>query len=302
MNEIKNGLILIDKPTGISSAVVVARVKKLLKASKCGHTGTLDPFASGLMVVCLEKATKVSSFLLGGEKTYEAEMLLGKDTDTQDRTGQVVSEFSSEEVLKIKENEIHQAFAGFRGNILQKPPAFSALKQNGVPLYKLARKGRPVEKPARPVTILELEILEINLPSVFFRVRCSSGTYIRTLCHDIGRILGCGAHLKELRRTENCGFSVNNAIKLDDFREVPEDARGSYIFRASEALPSIPGFLADESLETVIRHGRDLDELNTKYSYDSNEYLKIINKNNDLLAILRYEEEFGRYGYHCVLT
>lgn len=302
MNDIKNGLILIDKPSGISSAVVVARVKKLLKASKCGHTGTLDPFASGLMVICLEKATRVSSFLLGGEKTYEAEMLLGMETDTQDRTGQTLSEFHSEEILKIDEEKIHDAFSGFRGDILQKPPAFSALKLNGVPLYKLARKGRPVEKPARPVTIIELDILEIRLPSVFFRVRCSSGTYIRTLCHDIGKVIGCGAHLKELRRTENCGFSVNDAIALDDFREVPENSRNKYVFKTAEALSLMPELVADDSLETVIKHGRDLDDLNRRYSYDNSEFLKIINKNNDLLAILRYEEESGRYGYHCVLT
>lgn len=297
----KNGLILIDKPCGISSAVVVARVKRLLGASKCGHTGTLDPFASGLMVVCLEKATRISSFLLGGEKTYEAEMILGTETDTQDRTGTVTSKAMDEDVLKITEAEIKEAARGFLGDILQVPPAFSALKQNGVPLYKLARKGRPVEKPPRPVTILELDITEVALPSVRLRVRCSSGTYIRTLCHDIGKKIGCGAHLKELRRTENCGFKVEDAIKLDDFRNVPETDRDGYIFKTADALSGLPGIMADENLETTIRHGRDLDSINTEdREYDA-EFLKIINKNNDLLAVLRYEKDFGRYGYQCVL-
>lgn len=298
----KNGLILIDKPAGISSAVVVARVKKLLKASKCGHTGTLDPFASGLMVICLEKATKISSFLLGGEKTYEAEMLLGIETDTQDRTGEVTASVEAGGVLKISEKEIMDAFDCFRGDILQIPPAFSALKQNGVPLYKLARKGRPVEKPPRPVRIIELEILKIDLPAVVFSVKCSSGTYIRTLCHDIGRKLGCGAHLKELRRTENCGFRVKDAIKLDDFRNVDEDERFNYVFKATTALTEMPEMVADEDLELTIRHGRNLDAVNEVISDDNAEFLKIINKNNDLLAILRYEDDFGRYGYHCVLS
>lgn len=301
MGKMKNGLILIDKPSGISSAFVVARVKRLLGASKCGHTGTLDPFATGLMVVCLEKATKISSFLLGGEKTYEAEMMLGKETDTQDRTGQITSQCNPELVDQISESDMIKAFECFKGDILQKPPTFSALKHNGVPLYKLARKGKPVEKPARPVTIFELEILEISLPSVFFRVRCSSGTYIRTLCYDIGQKLGCGAHLKELRRTVNCGFNVEDAIKLDDFREVPETERMDFVFEPATALKGMPELIADESLEITIRHGRNLDSVSTEFAADSDGFLKIVNKNNDLMAILRYEDEFGRYGYHCVL-
>jgi len=302
MEQMKNGLILIDKPSGISSAFVVARVKRLLGASKCGHTGTLDPFATGLMVVCLEKATRISSFLLGGEKTYEAEMLLGIETDTQDRTGQILSQHQPELVEQISESDIRKACECFKGDILQRPPVYSALKHNGVPLYKLARKGKPVEKPARPVSILELEILEIKLPSIFFRVRCSSGTYIRSLCHDIGQKLGCGAHLKELRRTENCGFRVQDAIKLDDFRDVPETERIDYVFNPSSALSSMPELIADEALEITIKHGRNLDSVNTDHATVSCEYLKIINKNNDLLAILRYEKNFGRYGYQCVLT
>lgn len=297
----KNGLILIDKPSGISSAVVVSRVKRVLGASKCGHTGTLDPFATGLMVVCLEKATKISSFLLGGEKTYEAEMLLGAETDTQDRTGQITAQHLPEEVMNISTQDIEKAFEGFKGDMLQHPPVFSALKQDGVPLYKLARKGKPVQKPPRPVTIYELEITEINLPSVFFRVRCSSGTYVRTLCHDIGKTIGCGAHLKELRRTVNCGFMVENAIKLDDFRNLPETEREDHVFEPTAALSSMPKLIADENLEITIRHGRDLDSIDTEGVKSDGDFLKIINKKNDLLAVLRYKEEFGRYEYQCVL-
>ncbi len=298
-----NGIIAVDKPAGISSARVVSRIKKCLNVKKVGHTGTLDPFATGLMLVCTDRATRISGFLLGGGKTYEAEMLLGFETDTLDRTGEITNQVHSDVVRNLSLDDIEKALSGFRGDILQKPPVYSALKLNGVPLYRLARRGTPVEKPARAVRIFELEIMAIALPSVFLRVRCSSGTYIRSLCSDIGRKLGCGACLKELRRTENCGFSVNDAIKMDDFLAMPEKSLKNNFVRAASALAEMPEIKADEALETSIRYGRNLvGHIDICNGQLPAEFMKVVNKNNDLLAVLRYEKISGGYGYHCVLV
>ena len=165
-----NGVIVIDKPPGITSANVVARVKKLLKAKKAGHTGTLDPFATGVLVCCINRATKLSRFFLHGKKRYEAILQLGVETDTQDLTGNVINVCHN---LEFSEKAIQSAFKRFEGKIEQLPPVYSALKHKGVPLYKLARSKKPVQKPARQVSIITLKILKIKLPFIRFEVLCS---------------------------------------------------------------------------------------------------------------------------------
>ena len=207
-----NGIIIIDKPAGITSAKVVARLKEIVGARKVGHTGTLDPFATGVMICCLNRATRLARFFLSGDKKYKAVLCLGEETDTQDRTGKTISVCKD---LEFSDKEIRDVFKEFEGPVAQMPPVFSSLKHKGTPLYKLARQGKPVQKPARQIVIHYLKISDSDLPEIHFEVSCSSGTYIRALCADIGKRLGCGGHLKSLRRIESCGFSIDQALDLE---------------------------------------------------------------------------------------
>ena len=206
-----SGLLLIDKPAGITSFDVVRRVRRALKVRKVGHLGTLDPFATGLLPLALEEATKLAQFLLEEPKTYLATLKLGVETDTQDLTGRVTAESDR---LPSPE-EVHQAATRFVGEIEQVPPSYSAVHHQGERLYKLARRGEAVEVPPRQVVIYRLEVMEAALPQVTVRVECGKGTYIRTLAHDLGRALGCGAHLVALTRLAVGAFRLEEALPLD---------------------------------------------------------------------------------------
>ncbi|MBW1845643.1 MAG: tRNA pseudouridine(55) synthase TruB [Deltaproteobacteria bacterium] len=206
-----NGLLVIDKHASITSARAVAIVKKLCGVRKVGHTGTLDPFATGVLICCMNKATKLATFLLRGNKKYFAVLHLGVETDTQDSTGTIIS---TSDRVEFSEEAIKDVFDKFIGTVEQFPPVYSALKHKGVPLHKLARSGKAVSKPPRRVHISSIEIKEIVLPLVQFEITCSAGTYVRTLCSDIGKHLGCGGHLKALRRTESSGFAIEDALTL----------------------------------------------------------------------------------------
>jgi tRNA pseudouridine55 synthase len=206
-----NGLLLIDKPAGLTSFDVVRRVKRSLKVRKVGHLGTLDPFATGLLPLALGEATKLAQFLLDESKTYLAVLKLGVETDTQDLTGRITAESN---VLPAPA-EVCRAAAGFVGEIQQVPPIYSAVHHEGQRLYKLARRGEAVEAPPRPVVIHRLEIVAMDLPLVTIRVECSKGTYIRTLAHDLGRALGCGAHLAALTRLAVGPFRLEEAVPLE---------------------------------------------------------------------------------------
>ena len=194
-----SGMLIIDKPAGITSAKVVALLKRNAGLRKVGHTGTLDPFATGVLICCVNQATRLARFFLHGSKKYQGTLVLGTETDTLDGTGNVTATC---EHTDFSVDRIESAFRRFVGAIDQVPPVYSALKHHGVPLYKLARKGTPVQKPARQVTISSLDILNIDLPKIDFQVACSAGTYIRTLCADIGTELGCGGHLQRLTDRE----------------------------------------------------------------------------------------------------
>lgn len=209
-------IILIDKAWRKSSFDCVYKVRKALDVKKVGHAGTLDPNATGLVIVCTGRMTKEISKIQELEKTYTGIISIGRTTPSFD----VESKFVSEEKFEhITEEEILKTRDLFFGIILQTPPMFSAIKQNGQPLYKLARKGREVEREAREVTITKFEINKIDLPDVHFEIRCSKGTYIRVIAHDFGQKLGCGAYLKELRRTRIGEFKVEDALTLDEFKE-----------------------------------------------------------------------------------
>jgi len=232
---------------------VVARIKKLLKARKAGHTGTLDPFATGVLVCCINRATKLSRFFLHGNKKYEAVLHLGVETDTQDSTGTVTNICHQVEFSK---KTIQSAFKRFEGTIRQLPPVYSALKHKGIPLYKLARNKRPVQKPARQVFIIYLKILDIHLPTIRFEVLCSAGTYIRTLCADIGESLGCGGHLRELRRIESSGFTISDAVTLEELEGLALSKKLSdRIISMSNALKDMPEHIAGPALVNKINHG-----------------------------------------------
>jgi len=297
-----SGVIVVDKPPGITSAKVVARVKKLLKARKAGHTGTLDPFATGVLVCCINRATKLSRFFLHGEKKYEAVLHLGIETDTQDSTGNVTNICNNVEFSK---KTIQSAFRRFEGTIKQLPPVYSALKHKGIPLYKLARSKRPVQKPARQVSIIYLKILEVHLPTIRFEVFCSAGTYIRTLCADIGTSLGCGGHLEELRRIESSGFTIADAVTLEKLEDLTFSKNSSdRIISMSNALKGIPEHIADKVLVNKINHGHIITKndfmLETINAFEG--FIKIVDTDKDLVAVLKYTKDKNRYDYCCVFN
>ena len=297
-----SGVIVIDKPPGITSAKVVARVKKCLKAKKAGHTGTLDPFATGVLVCCINRATKLSRFFLHGKKRYEAVLHLGVETDTQDSTGIVTNVCHKVEFSK---KTIQSVFKRFEGNITQLPPVYSALKHKGIPLYKLARSKKPVQKPARQVSIITLKILEIHLPFVSFEVFCSAGTYIRTLCADIGASLGCGGHLKELRRLESSGFAITDAVTLEELEDLALSNKSSdRIISMSNALNDMPEHIADDILVEKINHGHIItkNDFLVKKINTLESFIKIVDTNRRLVAVLKHAKDKNRYDYCCVFN
>ena len=300
-----DSVLVVDKPPEITSAKAVARVKKITGAKKAGHTGTLDPFATGVLVCCLGKATRLAKFFLHGDKTYEAVMQLGVETDTQDLTGSIVAESP---VPPITKESMEKVFAGFTGEIKQTPPAYSALKHNGVPLYKLARKGTPVVKEARLITIYSLDLLEINGSKVRFVASCSGGSYIRTLCSDMGRVIGCGAHLHELRRVENSGFSIKEAVSLDQLENLVHGGRlEEHLVPMADALRRMPELTANPLAKKKISHGSALTwlDLGEKQramadALKTTEHVKVIDDERNLLAVLTPKPDGVGLSYDCV--
>ncbi len=297
-----NGIVVVDKPGGLSSAGVVARVKKIYAARKVGHAGTLDPMATGVLICCLNRATRLSRFLLGGDKTYEAELALGVDTDTQDATGSIVAQHP---LTGISEARVRSVAAGFVGPITQVPPVYSALKHQGTPLYKLARRGKAVEKPARPVRIKRLDIIDVHLPRVRFVVGCSSGTYIRTLCADMGKALGCGGHLKQLRRISSSEISIRDAWELDHLLRWRDAGRlAETVVSMNAALPSTPLVVADEQVAHKINHGMPLvaADFATRPQVSDQGVFKVVDQNHRLLAVISEARASSNYNYCCVFS
>ena len=217
-----HGVLNIKKEKGFTSHDVVAKLRGIVGQKKIGHTGTLDPDATGVLPVCLGKATKLCDMLTDKDKTYETVMLLGKVTDTQDISGQVLEE---KETSDLTEAEVIACIEDFVGDCMQVPPMYSALKVNGKKLYELARQGIEVERKARPIVIHSIHIIELDLPRVRMEVSCSKGTYIRTLCHDIGQQLGCGACMEELTRTKVSRFELADSYTLDEVRALKEEGK-----------------------------------------------------------------------------
>ena len=210
-----HGVILLDKPTGMTSNSALQRVKHGFNAKKAGHTGSLDPLATGLLPICLGQATKVSEYLLNSHKKYTTIIKLGETTDTLDSEGEIVTR----KPVDVSEEQLQSSLTQFRGDIKQVPPMYSALKKDGQPLYKLARKGEVIERPARDMTVYSLEAKRVDELHVELYVHCSSGFYIRSLAHDLGQVLGCGAHVVELRRTDIKAINVSLAHSLEHVLE-----------------------------------------------------------------------------------
>ena len=228
-----DGLLLVDKPPGRTSHDIVDFVRRRFDQRKVGHCGTLDPIATGLLMLVVGKATRVQDLLMAEDKEYEGTLKLGETTDTQDAAGKVLE---TKPVPTLDRSAIEAAFAKFTGEFDQIPPMVSAIKKDGVPLYKLAREGKTVDRPARKVRIDKYEILEVALPIVRFRIHCTKGFYVRTYCHDLGQLLGCGGHMAALTRTRSGNFELCKAVRWSDL----ESAQGiDYLARHLISLPEI---------------------------------------------------------------
>lgn len=249
-----HGVLLLDKQVGVSSNDALIKAKWLLSALKAGHTGTLDPFATGLLPLCFGEATKFAQDLLDADKTYETIVHLGITTNTGDTEGETIATAA----VDVTRAQIDAVLEQFRGDILQVPPMYSALKRDGKPLYEYAREGITLEREARPVTIHLLEFVAYEAPFLTLRVRCSKGTYIRVLGEDIGAALGCGAHLNALRRIQVGDLFINSAITIEQLAATEEGARSALLAPVDALLTSFPALYLSEELARRFLHGQRL--------------------------------------------
>jgi tRNA pseudouridine55 synthase len=249
-----HGVLLLDKPVGWSSNDALIKAKRLLNALKAGHTGTLDPFATGLLPLCFGEATKFSQDLLEADKTYQTVVHLGVSTNTGDTEGEVLQTLP----VAVNATQIEQVLQQFRGDILQVPPMYSALKRDGKPLYEYARAGITLEREARPVTIYLLEFVSYEAPFLTLNVRCSKGTYIRVLGEDIGHALGCGAHLNALRRTHVGHLLLENTVTLEALTAMDESQRALLLAPVDALLSSFPEVLLSDDLARRFLQGQRL--------------------------------------------
>lgn len=250
-----DGVLLLDKSIGMTSNDALQKARRLFSAAKGGHTGTLDPMATGLLPLCFGEATKFSADLLDADKTYEATLKLGVTTDTGDAEGQVTSTVT----VNAEKGLIREILPSFIGDILQVPPMHSALKRDGRPLYELARQGIEVEREARPVTIHAIDCLAIQGDMVRLRVHCSKGTYIRVLAMDIGARLGCGAHLTALRRTAVGSLTLDGAVTLAEIEDRDEEARGLMLRPVDALLQTLPRIDLGKDDAQRFEHGNPVD-------------------------------------------
>ena len=292
-----NGIINIHKEAGFTSHDVVAKMRGICGQKKIGHTGTLDPQATGVLPVCLGSGTKLCDMLTDKDKEYVAELLLGQTTDTQDVTGQILTENQ----VEVSEEQVRDAVMSFVGDYDQIPPMYSALKVNGKKLYELAREGKEVERKARPVTILEIEILDIQLPVVKMRVACSKGTYIRTLCADIGEKLGCGGTMKSLVRTKVGHFTLENAITLGTLQDLRDEGKlESIVLPVDECFEGCPSLHVQEKWCKLLENGNSFypSQTGEGKTYSAGQWVRVYHENNSFVGIYAYDE--GRKWYKPV--
>ena len=289
-----DGLLIIDKPAGITSHDVVNRVRRILKTKRVGHTGTLDPFATGVMVILVGQATRLAQYLDKDEKEYEAVVQFGSETDTGDRTGTRSAECGlqiAELESAVSSIDCEDVLSQFRGKSMQVPPMYSAKKVEGKKLYELAREGKQIERQAVPVTIHELELLdrdEFRIPHSALRIRvvCSAGTYIRTLAEDIGRAVGLGAHLEELRRTRAGRFDLSEALTLDQLEEMPKPAEA--LIPMAKAAAHLPAVVLNEERAAKTQNGLSSG---TAADLKDGEAVRMLDEAENLIAIGQYRAD-----------
>lgn len=288
-----SGIINVYKEAGYTSFDVVAKLRGILKIKKIGHTGTLDPDATGVLPVCVGKATKLCDMLTDKDKVYECVMLLGVETDTYDMSGRILEKKS---VLSTEEQVI-EAINSFVGEIMQVPPMYSALKVNGKKLYELAREGKEVERKARPVTIFSIDILNISLPEVTIRIHCSKGTYIRSLCHDVGEKLGCGCAMKSLVRTRVSQFDISDAKTLSEIERITQNGNidGIMISVADvfDGYGTVFVIPTEEALKHAVNGAKiPVEEVFAEAisGFNDGEKYRVFLPDNRFIGIYRYEE------------
>ena len=289
----KSGIINVYKEKGFTSFDVVAKLRGILKTKKIGHTGTLDPDAEGVLPVCIGRATKVCDILTDKDKVYEAVMLLGVETDTQDTSGEILKELP----VGVSEEAVKEAILSFVGEYAQVPPMYSALKVNGKKLYELAREGKTVERKARNVQIFSIEILEMNLPKVRMSVHCSKGTYIRTLCHDIGQKLGCGGCMDKLLRTKVGVFELADTLKLAEIDALAKEGLvEERIISVDELFEDYAKVWMKQEFDVVVHNGNRVKRKMFEEKLSSNtERLRVYDSKGEFIGIYEYSEDRGDF-------
>lgn len=288
-----NGVLNIYKEKGFTSHDVVAKLRGICKQKKIGHTGTLDPEAEGVLPVCLGSATKLCDLLTDKRKEYVAELILGVETDTQDMTGTVLKQCE----VTVTEDAVRETVASFLGESSQIPPMYSAIKVGGKKLYELARAGVEVERAARKIEIFEIEILSMELPKVTFRVLCSKGTYVRTICHDIGKKLGCGGAMASLLRTRVDRFTMESALRLSEVEKLRDEGKLlEYVVAVYDMFPKLPRLVVANQYKKLIDNGNPflagqcVNGPDTPY-----EEARVYNEDGMFYGIFSFDQEKKRY-------
>lgn len=293
-----NGIINVYKEKGYTSHDVVAILRKIAGQKKIGHTGTLDPDATGVLPVCLGRATKVCDLLTDHDKTYETVLLLGKTTDTQDISGEILKEHPTDH---LNEAEVIKVIENFKGTYDQIPPMYSALKVNGKKLYELAREGKTVERKSRKVTIYQIHIKKIQLPRVRMEVTCSKGTYIRTLCHDIGNRLGTGGCMEELTRTKVGRFELKDSLKLEELSDLAQNGRlEDALIPLDQMFSELQSVVPAEKYISKAYNGNDFfkNQLSEDGKFCSGEKVRVYDAQGHFIGVYRYMED--RKMFHLV--
>lgn len=270
------GLLNIDKPSGLTSHDVVKRIRQLSGIRRIGHTGTLDPLATGVIVICIGRATRLAEYVVGLQKSYIVDIRLGQETDTYDVEGTVVAQHP----VSVKKTDLKSALEQFQGEIRQIPPMYSAIKVGGQPLYKRARKGEKIEPKERTVTIKRIELRSWLPPMAQLQIECSSGTYIRSLAHDLGKLLGCGGTVMTLRRTAVGRFEVNEAVPL---MRLNEENWADYLLSSDNAVNHLKEVMLEIDAATALYHGKKITAVS---GLETGEQLRAYDTNGQFVGIL----------------
>ena len=289
-----NGVIIVYKEPGFTSHDVVAKLRGILKQKKIGHMGTLDPNAVGVLPVCLGKATKLCDILSEKDKTYNATLLLGLDTDTQDTSGEVISKADADSIMELSEDKVFETIKSYIGDYDQIPPMFSAIKIGGEKLYNLARRGEVIERPARHCRIIDITVTKMELPRVDLHVTCSKGTYIRTLCHDIGKDLGVGGCMEKLVRTKVERFSVEDSITLKQIEEFRDNnTLEDYITPVDEMLGNYSKCMVSKGAEKLVYNGNIFTSGNTflKMNHEDGQIVRVYTSEGEFIGLYKFNSE-----------